>query len=74
MTIREEIQERIAKLDDAALPALLEQLERFEKRGRFSHEFFDALASAHARNKDLSGDDALRLATEAVNADRQSRP
>ena len=73
MTLREEIQERIAKLDDAVLPDLLEQLERLEKQPRFSQDFFDALTSAHERNKDLSGEDALKIATEAVNADRQRR-
>ena len=74
MTLREEIQERIAKIDDAALPDLLEQLDRFEKRRRnFSREFFDTLNKVHERNKDLSGEEAMEIADEAVRWARQNR-
>ena len=74
MTLREEIQERIAKIDDAALPDLLEQPDRFEKRRRgFSQEFFDTLNRVHERNKDLSGEEAMELADEAVRWARQNR-
>ena len=74
MTLREEIQERIAKIDDAALPDLLDQLDRFEKRRRgFSQEFFDTLDRVHERNKDLSGEEAMEMADEAVRWARQNR-
>ena len=64
MTTREQIRERIDKIDDAALPDLLEQIERFERRRReLSPEFFAALEAVHERNRDLSDEDALKLAT-----------
>jgi hypothetical protein len=74
MTTREEIRERIAKMDDAALPDLLEQIDRFERRRRdLSPEFFRALSTVHERNRDLSDEDALKLATDAVTWTRQTR-
>jgi len=72
MTAREKVLERIANMDDAALAELLNQIERVERsRNRFSKEFFDALSTVHERNKDLSGEEALQIATEAVNSNRQ---
>ena len=74
MDIREQIQERIANMDEAVLPDLLEQLNRFEKRRRgLSQDFFDTLAKVHERNEDLSGDEAMALADEAVKWARQNR-
>lgn len=73
MTLREKIHERIDNIDDAQLPKLLKQLERFEKHGRFSDDFWEALHSARERNKDDDPDDILREVTEVVNTDRQSR-
>lgn len=74
MTVREEIQERIARMDDAVLPDLLEQLDRFEKRRRgLSQDFFNTLNKVHERNKDLSGEEALEIADEAVKWARQTR-
>lgn len=70
MTLREEVHERIDQLDDASLPKLMEQLEILEQ-DTGSKEFSDALNNAHERNKDLSGEDALKIATEAVKAHRQ---
>lgn len=74
MSVREQVQERIDKMDEAALESVLEQIERIEKsRSRFSPEFFDALNASHERNKDLSGEEALEIASEAVNESRQKR-
>jgi hypothetical protein len=79
MTLREEIQARIAKLDDAVLPAVLLDLEAIEldleaiearQSREFSQEFTD-LMNREPRPDDLSGDEAMRLATEAVKAHRQ---
>lgn len=73
MTTREEIRERIAQMDDATLPDLLEQIDRFERRRRgLSPEFFRALDVVHERNRDLSDEDALKLATDAVKWARQT--
>lgn len=73
MTLREEIQERIAKLDDDALLDILLDLKALEERRstEFPRDFLDTLS----REKDngLTGEDAMRIATEAVKADRQSR-
>ena len=74
MTTREAIRERIDQMDDAALPDLLEQIDRFERRRRdLSPEFFRALDAVHERNRDLSDEDALKLATDAVTWARQTR-
>lgn len=74
MTTREEIRERIDQIDDAALPDLLEQIDRFERRRRdLSLEFFEALDAVHERNRDLSDEDALKLATDAVKWATQTR-
>lgn len=67
MTTREKIAERIANLDDAALPDLLEEITRFERRRRdVGPEFFSTLEEVYSRNDDLSEDEAMALATEAV--------
>jgi hypothetical protein len=71
MTLREKIHEHIDQLDDAVLPSILKELERVKARGRFSQDFWDTLYKVHTRNQALSGEDALKLATEAVKADRQ---
>ena len=74
MTTREKVRERIARMDDAALPDLLEQIDRFERRRRsLSPEFFRVLGAVHERNRDLSDEDALKLATDAVTWARQTR-
>lgn len=72
MTLREEIQARIAKLDDAMLPDVLLDLEAIEARQsrKFSQEFVD-LMNREPCPDDLSGDEAMTLATEAVKAHRQ---
>jgi hypothetical protein len=73
MNLREEIQKRISNMDDAVLPELLKELDAFEKRGRrrerFSKDFLDRTETP--KNNDLTGEEALKIATEAVNADRQ---
>lgn len=74
MTIREKIRERIAGIDEAALPDLLEQIDRFEKRRRsLSPDFLSTLGEVQRRNDDLSEEEALDLATEAVRWARQPR-
>ncbi len=71
MTLREEIQARIAKLDDAVLPNVLLDLEAIEARQnrKFSQAFSD-LMNREPQADDLSGDEAMALATEAVKAHR----
>ncbi len=74
MTTREEIRERIAKIDDTALPDLLEQIERFERRRRrLAPEFLETLNNVQQRNRDLSEDEAMELAMEAMRWARQTR-
>lgn len=73
MTLRDQIHEQVDELDEAVLPILLKELERVKARVRFSQEFWDTLHASHERNKDLTGEEALKIATEAVKADRQSR-
>ena len=72
MTLREEIQARIAKLDDAVLPDVLLDLEAIEARQKrqFSQDFIE-LMNREPSSDDLSGDEAMKLATEAVKAHRQ---
>ena len=72
MNLREEIQERIAKLDDAVLPDLLLDLDALEERQnrKFSQDFIDMMNRTSAPD-DLSGEEALKLATEEVKAHRQ---
>ena len=72
MTLREEIQARIAKLDDAVLPDVLLDLKATEARqNREFPQDFIALMNRRPRADDLSGDKAVALATEAVKAHRQ---
>ena len=75
MTLREQVHERIDQLDDAALSKLIKQLDALmdSESLDFSPEFLDMLHSVHERNKDLSGEEALNIATEALDAERQSR-
>ena len=72
MTLREEIQARIAKLPDAVLPDVLLDLEAIEARQNrtFSQEFID-LVNREPQPDDLSDEEAMELATEAVKAYRQ---
>ena len=74
MTLREEIQARIAKLDDAVLPDVLLDLKAIEARQNreFSLDFI-AMMNREPRPDDLSGEEALEIATEAVKAHRQER-
>ena len=74
MTLREEIQARIAKLDDTVLPDVLLDLKATEARqnSKFPHDFI-ALMNREPRADDLSGDEAVALATEAVEAHRRER-
>ncbi len=74
MTLREEIQARIAKLDDAVLPDVLLDLKAIEARRNreFSQDFIDMM-SCEPRPDDLSGEEALEIATEAVKTHRQER-
>lgn len=72
MTLREEIQTRIAKLPDAVLPDVLLDLEAIEERHNrnFSQEFID-FVNREPQPDDLSDEEAMELATEAVKAYRQ---
>lgn len=74
MTLREEIQARIAKLDDAVLPDVLLDLKAIEARRNreFSQDFIDMM-SREPHPDDLSGEEALEIATEAVKTHRQKR-
>ena len=72
MTLREEIQARIAKLPDTVLPDVLLDLEAIEERQNrtFSQAFID-LVNREPQPDDLSDEEAMELATEAVKAYRQ---
>jgi hypothetical protein len=73
MTLREEIQQRIANMDDAVLPDVLRELDFLEQRRNreFPQDFLDMMQTP--KNNGLTGEEALKIATEAVNADRQNR-
>ena len=72
MTLREEIQARIAKLPDTVLPDVLLDLEAIEERQNrtFSQAFID-LVNREPQPDDLSDEEAMELATETVKAYRQ---
>ena len=72
MTLREEIQARIAKLPDTVLPDVLLDLEAIEERQNrtFSQAFTD-LVNREPQPDDLSDEEAMELATETVKAYRQ---
>ena len=72
MTLREEIQARIAKLPDTVLRDVLLDLEAIEERQNrtFSQAFID-LVNREPQPDDLSDEEAMELATEAVKAYRQ---
>lgn len=73
MTLREKIQDRIAELDDAALPEVMLELDLLEERRsrKFPQDFLDMLQSE--KDNGLTGEEAMSIATQAVKADRQSR-
>lgn len=75
MDLRETIQERIAKLDDAVLPDVMRELDFLEERRKrtFPQTFLDTVQTIKERNKDLDPDVILQEVTEAVIADQQSR-
>ena len=60
-------------MDEAVLPELLEHINRFEKRRKLPEEFFSTLDAVHERNQDLSEEEAMELADEAVKWARQTR-
>jgi hypothetical protein len=71
MTLREEIQKRIASMDDAVLPDLLRELDFFEERRnrKFPQDFLNMMQMP--KNNGLTGEEALKITTEMVNADRR---
>jgi hypothetical protein len=71
MTLREEIQKRIVNMDDAVLPDVLREPDFLEQRRNceFPQDFLDMMQTP--KNNGLAGEEALKIATEAVNADRQ---
>lgn len=77
MTLREEIQQRISKMDDAILPELLKEIEMLEKRGRgrerFSNDFLNTLNKVRERSKGENPDVILDEITEAVQEHRQTQ-
>lgn len=75
MDLREQIQERISKLDEAVLPDVMRELDFLEERRNrtFPQAFLDTVQTIKERNKDLDPDVILREVSEAVIADRQSR-
>ncbi|MEM7738460.1 MAG: hypothetical protein AAF267_22005 [Deinococcota bacterium] len=68
MTLREQIQARIAELDEAVLPDVMRELDLLEERlsREFPQDFLDMLAQVRERNSDLSPEEAEELANEAV--------
>ena len=74
MTLREEIQARIAELDDAVLPDVLLDLKALEARQNreFPQDFIEMM-NREPLPDDLSGEEALKIATEAVKAYRKER-
>lgn len=75
MTVKEKIFQRIEQMDETDLPALLREIEDFERRMKsdFPSEFLDTVTRIHERNEDLSPDDAARLADDAVEWARRTR-
>jgi hypothetical protein len=75
MSVREEIQKRISKMDDAILPELLKELDRLEKRKqgrkRFSEEFLTTLHQVRTRNTPENPNVMLEDISDAVQTDRQ---
>ncbi|MEM6429878.1 MAG: hypothetical protein AAF708_11600 [Deinococcota bacterium] len=71
MTLREQIQARIAELDDAVLPDVMRELDLLEERlnREFPQDFVDMMN--RPKDNGLSGEEALAIATEAVKADRR---
>ena len=74
MDLREAIQERIAKLDDAALPDVMRELDFIEERRSrdFPQNFLDMVKRVRERNQDLSAEGADELANDAVKWARQT--
>lgn len=75
MANREEIIERIDQLDEVGLSVIAKQLDLLEQQNSrgFSKEFTDTISTVHERNKDISGEEALEIATKAVRAHRRDR-
>lgn len=77
MTLREEIQQRILKMDDAVLPELLKEIDAFEKRERgrerFSKDFLSTLSKVRERNKGEDPEVILDEISEAVQEHRQTQ-
>ena len=68
MTVREQIQERLAKMDDADLSRLLEQLDGFERGAslRPSAHFASMVQDIHANNSEADPEELDNLINEAV--------
>jgi hypothetical protein len=71
MNLREEIQKRIANMDDAVLPEVLCELDFLEQRRtrEFPQDFPNMMQMP--KNNGLTGEEALKIVTEMVNADRR---
>lgn len=68
MTIREQVQRRIAELDDEALADVLVELDFLEERRArpFSPDFLEVLDTVRSRNQDVDPDALDDLIDEAV--------
>ena len=75
MTLREQIRERIDKLDEAALSDVMRELDFIEERRSrdFPEGFLETVRRVRERNKDLDPEEADNLADEAVTWARQTR-
>ncbi|MEM6427696.1 MAG: hypothetical protein AAF708_00545 [Deinococcota bacterium] len=73
MTLREDIQNRIANLADTALPQLAEVLDVLEnaQQQELSEDFLATIQAIKTRNQDKDPEALLQQITDAVNQDRQ---
>lgn len=71
MTLREEIQARIAQYDDAMLLKLSEQLNLLEEKSSLeSDEFVSMVREIKAHNRNADPDELTRVINEAVRGAR----
>lgn len=73
MTVREEVQRRIAEMDEAALADVLLELDFLEERRArdFPQDFVDMMNTP--KENGLTGDEALKIATQALKEVRRNK-
>jgi hypothetical protein len=71
MTLREKIQKRIANMDDAVLLDVLRELDFLEQRRNreLPQDFLNMMQMP--KNNGLTGEEALKITTKMINADRR---